>query len=112
MTEQVILVAFTVDRAETVKDAQEALTRRLHPLLNSQDPNSPITSWWVAEDERYDGSDCDSAVFVNPGDAPAASRILAAHGLTPDYNVVAPAQNSSSWEPTLTEDAVVRIVNA
>jgi hypothetical protein len=26
-----------------------------------------ITSWWIAEDERYDGSDNDSAVFVPMG---------------------------------------------
>lgn len=59
-----ILVAFTV-HAPTVELAQQRLMVRLPggvPDLNHVD------SWWIAEDERYDGSDNDSAVFVPKGE--------------------------------------------
>jgi hypothetical protein len=45
------------------------------PTVNHMiDPG--LTSWWIAEDDRIDRSDCDSAVFVNPGGQAQASRIL------------------------------------
>ena len=51
-----------------------------------------VDSWWIAEDDRRDGSDCSSAVFI-PGDHPAsltqqaAYRILEAHSARPtDYH--------------------------
>ena len=43
--------------------AQATLMRQL-PKPGSND----IDSWWIAEDERDDGSDNDSAVFVPKGD--------------------------------------------
>jgi len=59
-----ILVAFTV-HAPTMEQAQARLMRQLpspdHPGVDG------IDSWWIAEDERYDGSDNDSAVFVPKG---------------------------------------------
>ena len=58
-----ILVAFTV-HAPTMEQAQQRLMVQLPggvPDLNHVD------SWWIAEDERYDGSDNDSAVFVPMG---------------------------------------------
>lgn len=61
--ENVILVAFTV-LGEDMEEAQGRLMTNLRPLLQSQNPNSPIIEWWIAEDERYDGSDLQSAVFV------------------------------------------------
>lgn len=64
MTEHVILTAITVDIDGDFETAQRALMDRLVPLLQSNDPSSPIIEWWIAEDERYDGSDCDSAVFI------------------------------------------------
>ena len=58
-----ILVAFTV-HATTMEQARHRLMVQLPggvPDLNHVD------SWWIAEDERYDGSDNDSAVFVPKG---------------------------------------------
>lgn len=54
-----ILVAFTcfgVDR----KDVQAELMN----LLPSPDDNPVLDSWYVAQDDRIDGSDNDSAVYV------------------------------------------------
>lgn len=63
-TEHTILVAFTV-YAPTWEQAQARLMRQLpspdHPGVDG------IDSWWIAEDERYDGSDNDSAVLVPMG---------------------------------------------
>lgn len=75
MNEYVVVVAFGVE-ADTMKDAQEALMEKLVPLLQSRDANSQITEWWIAEDERYDGSDLDSAVFVPMGTQPEAVAVL------------------------------------
>jgi len=41
-----------------------------------------LDAWWVANDERYDGSDCDSAVFVPMGKQDEARRLLREHGIT------------------------------
>jgi hypothetical protein len=49
-----------------------------------------VECWWIAEDDRQDGSDNDSAVFVSPGTQEVASTLLHAAGLTPDCNLVAP----------------------
>ena len=42
--------------------------------------------WWIAEDDRRDGSDNDSAVFVHPGKQMEAYRLLRLHQLTPVNN--------------------------
>lgn len=66
MTNHTILVAFVVE-ADTMKQAQELLMMEL-PRPQG-DPrrhlhaNEWLQCWWIAEDERYDGSDNDSAVF-------------------------------------------------
>jgi hypothetical protein len=73
-SEQVLLVAFSVYGKDRVQ-AQERLMRRL-PRPGSRDFASPIESWWIAEDDRRDGSDCDSAVFVRPGRQRVARDIL------------------------------------
>jgi len=57
-TEQTVLVAFVVE-ADTMKQAQELLIAE----LPKPDDIPQMDSWWIAEDERYDGSDCDSAYF-------------------------------------------------
>lgn len=66
--EHVILVAFTVGNLGdvwTFKQAQKWLMKNaLSPLLRSTDKD---VTWWIAEDERYDGSDCGSAIFVPNG---------------------------------------------
>ena len=80
MSEHVILVALQVEA-----DSREAA----HEIVCDAMPvaGGAIESWWVAEDDRTDHSDCDSAVFVTPGTQDEASRLLNAAGLTPNWNV-------------------------
>lgn len=68
--EHTILVAFTVYAPDWTA-AQATLMRQL-PKPGSND----IDSWWIAEDERDDGSDNDSAVFVPKGKQDAAEAAL------------------------------------
>jgi hypothetical protein len=104
--ETVVLVAFVVETFEDgqhygesrYQQAERVLTKRLHPLLQSQDETSPIDSWWVANDTRYDGSDLDSAVFVKPGAQAEASRLLLRADLTYDHNVVGPDVSPGRFE--------------
>lgn len=70
-----MLVAFTVEAPND--DHHRVL------MANLPRPGAEVTSWWVAEDERSDGSDCDSAVFVTPGWQAAATRLLRAFGMLP-----------------------------
>lgn len=56
----VVLIAVEV-RASSQEDAQRLMAR---PSLAGE----YVESWWFAEDDRYDGSDNDSAVFVPKGD--------------------------------------------
>jgi hypothetical protein len=61
-----ILVAFDV-QADTMKQAQENLMNYVLPHIEMDHDTwhkASLDSWWIAEDERYDGSDCDSAMFV------------------------------------------------
>ncbi len=83
MQEHVILLAVVV-AAPTRKDAEEYLHTRpsLAPDGWSGAETTPvIDSWWVAEDERYDGSDNDSAVFVIPGTQRESVSVLKRAGL-------------------------------
>lgn len=87
--EVTVLVAFTVeidepDPDKVVEEVQEQLMRMLVPLLAGRNPHSPITEWWIAEDERYDGSDNDSAVFVPKGTQELFQQILDIPGF-PDW---------------------------
>lgn len=68
MDEHVILVAVSVV-AETRESAELYLHHRL-PRPGDELPETGgtyVESWWVAEDDRRDGSDNDSAVFVPKG---------------------------------------------
>lgn len=65
MSEYVVLVAFNVE-ADTMKEAQERLMDVL-PRVKHYDNDSYLEEWWIAEDERYDRSDSESAVFVPEG---------------------------------------------
>jgi len=56
-----ILVAFAVNAA-TREQAQQVLMSRL-PNPES-DGHATIDCWWIAENDRIDGSDNDSAIFV------------------------------------------------
>jgi hypothetical protein len=73
---------------ENREAAELALQGVLVPLLRSRNPESPIEAWWIAEDERHDGSDLDSAVFVPLG-SQAASRAL----LEPELEGPRPARD-------------------
>lgn len=78
-TEHVILVAITVE-ASSRQDAMSAVLDALPNLGDSEVyRNTPLESWWIAEDDRIDNSDCDSAVFVHPGRQQHAVQLL--HGL-------------------------------
>lgn len=55
LREHVILVACVVE-ADTRDAAQDVVMALL-----------PFNEWWIAEDDRRDGSDNDSAVFVPQG---------------------------------------------
>lgn len=83
--EHTILVAFTV-YGDDRKEAQESLLEQLPKVTD--DDTRDITSWWIAEDDRIEGSDNDSAVFVDPGSQAKASRALRHMGYTAICNVV------------------------
>lgn len=71
------LVAFEV-KGKDRRLAELALHGKLVPILESKDPSSPVESWWVAEDDRQDGSDNGSAIFVPVGQQELSSRLLLA----------------------------------
>lgn len=78
MNEHVVLIAFTVTAKDPVA-AQNALVGLLRDAAGRQfgpEPAARVESWWIAEDLRVDGSDCDSAVFCPPGRQEEASRVL------------------------------------
>lgn len=85
MSEHVIFVACTVD-AKTPHDAMTLLGES----LNAGRTRFPeFSSWWIAQDDRNDGSDNDSAVMVLPGLAHEAGKVLLEEGLTVGANVPA-----------------------
>lgn len=79
MPEFTFLVGISSE-GENREAAELALQGVLVPLLKSRDSSSPIDCWWIAEDERHDGSDLDSAVFVPPGRQAEAQLLLARAG--------------------------------
>lgn len=87
--EHVILVAFQMrDAYEDRQEAEAALTAALQPVLTGHSQSGPAECWWVAEDDRHDGSDNDSAVFVHPGTQQLSASVLHRTGLTAHYNIV------------------------
>lgn len=56
------LMAFVTTGINGRKEAEDTLTKAL-PRPES-DATPWLECWWVAEDDRNDGSDCDSAQFV------------------------------------------------
>lgn len=84
MSQHVILVALIVDPDITDRAAAHAAVQAALPRPGT----GGIEAWWVAEDDRRDGSDNDSAVFVNPGSQERAARVLRAAWLTEECNLV------------------------
>jgi hypothetical protein len=83
---QVVLVAFELNEGANVEDLFSELPRPME---------GAVESWWQADEDRIDGSDNDSAVFVRPGYGRAASTLLFEAGMTGSYNIVNP---SPIWE--------------
>lgn len=84
--EHVILVAVVVDHDGSREEAELWLHERLNePAFRMQThavTGGPyVDSWWIAEDERHDRSDLDSAVFVVPGQQVEARNVLLGKGL-------------------------------
>lgn len=67
----VILVAFEVEGTDW-HDAQ----MNLIDTLPKPSATHSVECWWIAEDERYDGSDCDSAVFVPMGMQKPTTKLI------------------------------------
>lgn len=87
MSEHVILVAFHVTGPDREAAERALLANLPRPgVLNPYFDSTRLEEWWVAEDDRRDGSDNDSAVFVSPGNQQRAFEVLHAEGLTPDVN--------------------------
>jgi hypothetical protein len=61
----------------------------------------------VAEDDRRDGSDCDSAVFVEPGNQRAAVEVLHRLRMTPSCNLMQGAETRDQWEPEAPDTAAL-----
>jgi len=92
--EHVFLVAATVG-GKGRDDARRLLFRALNDVRDDG-----VDSWWEAEDDRQDGSDNDSAVFVHPGATATAHRLLFNAGLSEQAN--APRGDSRFEEPRIT----------
>jgi hypothetical protein len=71
MDEHVILVAFEV-AGNSRTDAQVALLTRL-----PRPDDGGVIAWWIAEDDRIDDTDNNSAVFVPKGEQQATTDRLA-----------------------------------
>ena len=91
MTTHTFLVAFEVNAPNGDLTRQGAERDLLRALPSPGDHLSAyhdahLECWWVAEDDRHDGSDNDSAIYVHPGKQAAAYVLLREHGLTNDCN--------------------------
>ena len=77
----VLLVAFDVT-GNSLAQTQTALVNLLPKVSDLPESDDfGMDSWWIANDERIDRSDCDSAVFVKKGAQEEARRLLRKHGL-------------------------------
>lgn len=75
MAEHVVIVAMTVEAA----DRDQAMRTLEWMLVPPPDPR--CTGWWFAEDDRIDGNDNDSAVFVPQGSQGVARAVLSLAGV-------------------------------
>lgn len=78
----VLLVAFDIFGRDA-EDAHKWLMENLPEAGQTHGDVGEIflDSWWVANDERFDRSDTDSAVFVSKGNQAAARKLLREAGL-------------------------------
>jgi hypothetical protein len=83
--EHIILVAVHVS-APTREAAERYLHTRL-PRPCEERRDVAVEGWWIAEDDRRDGSDNDPAVFCKQGMQSEASALLLQHGLTWEWNL-------------------------
>lgn len=83
MSEHVVLVAFQVESRSNLV-AQAEVMKALKNLV----PQGLVVAWWIAEDDRTDGSDNDSAVFVHKGSQRVAYNVLELAQLTGPWNTV------------------------
>lgn len=79
----VLMVAFDL-KGRSAEDVHQWLMNEMpvtgdHYSRHYGDIN--LDSWWVANDERFDGSDTDSAVFVKKGQQKAGREALHSYGL-------------------------------
>jgi hypothetical protein len=115
MSEHTITIAVTVEADSAIKahDQVAAALRGSDTIDPARNLNG-ITSWWVAEDQRIDGSDNDSAVFVHPGAQRQAVQVLAALGLTDGCNLTQGVDRPAVcyWERADVTDAVRALMAA
>lgn len=82
--EDVILVAVTVTGEPSRDASQDYLIEALGRIMSMD--GRGVTEFWVAEDDRRDRSDNDSAVFCHLGSQRRAHAQLLDGGLTADHN--------------------------
>ena len=76
MTETTFLVAITVEGPAITRAQAEVYLHGVLPRPGvGPRSGARVQEWWIAEDDRRDGSDNDSAVFVPFGTQHAAGRI-------------------------------------
>jgi len=88
---RVVLIAVQMGGTDLDMEGAQQAVAIMMPVVGSGvalDAGRPVSveSWWIAEDDRIDGSDLDSAVFVSPGRQQTAYQLLHDTGLTPDCN--------------------------
>lgn len=128
MNEHTILVAIDVE-APSRELAQEALTswmptpREGYTYLSDRG-SAVLDSWWIATDDRIDGSDRDSAVFVRPGLQQDAGRLLEFAGMAEFIAGCGAGVNAndrseeaqrtrdriSHWQPEVPDDTVIDLL--
>jgi hypothetical protein len=90
VSDHIITVAFHVTGDDLSRlEAQEALLNvlpRPSVIPSAAGTVAMLDSWWEAEDDRIDGSDNDSAVFVTAGAQRKAFALLKEAGLTGSWN--------------------------
>ena len=83
----VVLVAIQVE-TESWTDAQEQVMWLLKNVVHDDEENGVnIERWWIAEDDRFDGSENYSAVFVHKGMKKIAYNILEKLEMTGPWNL-------------------------